>query len=405
MATLSDIIIESINEFIRGLFQPVTELIGRFAVKLVQLLVHTPNPNTVFYRPSNEAWPEIYDFYWDSIIPLSLFLWALSIGLVIFLQSMGHLFSGYHRSQLKRRSVTGLLGILSWWWIAALSLRFVDSLTGFIVPNLSDISLFQTVSFGAIGLLGLAVSLTIDLALFAILALLYFSRQLALYLFVLMMPILIALWIPGVGPFAGASKFMEKLSGFYVPMLFMTIPVAILFRLGELLGSSFEISMEGFGAWLTALVIPLFAVISPIILIWQAGNLFSTTDRMARHSSGARAPVRIANTRERTAVVQHRGAEFTRGARGEPSQDRNDQTLLASGTRAHAAGTAVRQAGQSLRTCFEAVRSSTTVTDETAPTPDGGRNTDFETLRSRGDHRHHRATPPADDRDRPWYID
>jgi len=405
MSTLSDIIVNALQEFLTLLLEPISSLIGKFSDTLIRILTSTPHPDAVFNPPTNEAWPNIYDFYWDAIIPLSLFLWALSIGLVIFLQSMGHLFSGYHRSQLKRRSVAGLLGILSWWWIAALSLRFVDSLTGFIVPNLAEISLFQTVSFGAIGLLGLALSLTIDLALFAILALLYFSRQLALYLFVLLMPILIALWIPGVGPFAGASKFMEKLSGFYVPMLFMTVPVAILFRLGELLGSSFEISMEGFGAWLTALVIPLFAVVSPIILIWQAGNLFSTTDRLSRHSNHSRAPQRVAKSRERTAVVHHRGAEFTRGARGEPSQDRNNQTLLVSGTRAHAAGATVRQAGRSLRTRFEAVRSSTRVTDETAPTPDGGRNTDFDTLRSRGDNRPQRATPPAEDRDRPWYID
>lgn len=405
MSTLTDIIIDAISEFIRLLFQPITELIERFAVTLVQLLVNTPTPNAVFTRPTNQAWPNVYDFYWDGIIPLSLLVWALSIGLVILLQSMGHLFSHYHTAQLKRRAVAGLLGILAWWWIAALSLRFVDSLTGFIVPNLADISLFQTVSFGAIGLLGLAISLTVDLALFAILALIYVSRQLALYLFVLLMPILIALWIPGVGPFAGAARFMAKLSGFYVPMLVMTVPVAILFRLGDLLGTSFAISMEGFGAWLTALVIPLFAVVSPVILIWQAGNLFSTTDRMARHSSIARAPARIATARDHRDTARHAGAEFGRGAKGDPSRDPSGQTRLGSGSRAHATGATVRTVGRTLKERFAAERNRPTQREGSTTTPDGGRNADFENLRPRSTPT---STTDGDDNEpdpRPYYID
>jgi len=60
------------------------------------------------------------------------------LGIVIFLESTSYLFGSYHRSKLKSEpSAACLLGILSWWWVAALSLRFVDALTGFIVPDLS----------------------------------------------------------------------------------------------------------------------------------------------------------------------------------------------------------------------------------------------------------------------------
>jgi len=56
------------------------------------------------------------------------------------------------------------------------------------------------------------------------------------HLFVLLMPLLIVFWIPGVGPFTLISRFVQRLAGFYAPILFMTLPVALLLRLGELLG-------------------------------------------------------------------------------------------------------------------------------------------------------------------------
>jgi len=43
------------------------------------------------------------------------------LGIVIFLESTSYLFGSYHRSKLKKRAFSGLLGILSWWWVAALA--------------------------------------------------------------------------------------------------------------------------------------------------------------------------------------------------------------------------------------------------------------------------------------------
>lgn len=347
---LGDIIIGAIQELLRILFSPIRTVIENHGDAVLRTVVGTPHPDSVFSAPSNGAWPRIYDFYWETMIPLTLTLYGLSIGIVIFLESTSHLFNGYHRSKLKKRAFSGLLGILSWWWIAALSLRFIDALAGFLVPSVSDITLFQTLSFSTMGVLGIVVALSTNFILFVLIGLIYLARHLALYLFVFLMPLLIVFWIPGVGPFALASKFMKKLAGFYVPFLFMTVPVALLFRLGDILGTSIGPSAGEFGAWLTALIIPLVAVASPFILFWQAGALFFIADRAARHVSAQKARGRLSRGRERLQSATQGGKNFVRGVRDEPAVKSSGQYVLDSGdSRAHATGQRLNTTGSRLR--------------------------------------------------------
>ncbi|MFB6103160.1 MAG: hypothetical protein ABEJ73_11430 [Haloplanus sp.] len=350
---LGDIIIGAITELLRILFSPIRSVIEDHGDALLDLVVGTPHPDSVFSAPTNGPWPNIYSYYWETIVPLSLSLFGLSIGLVIFFESTSHLFSTYHRTKLKKRAFSGLLGILSWWWIAALSLRFIDSLAAFLIPSVSDISLFQTLSFTGMGVLGLVFTLSTDFILFVLIGLIYLVRQLVLYLFVLLMPILIVFWIPGVGPFGLASKFMRKLAGFYVPFLFMTIPVALLFRVGDLLGQSADFSATGIGAWLTALVIPFAAVASPFVLFWQAGLILFVADRASRHVSAQRARSRISRGRERARQAGRGGRNFIRGVRDKPAIRESGQTMLDSGdSRAHAVGKRVNRGGSRLRGTF-----------------------------------------------------
>lgn len=224
--TIIDIIITSLRQFITELIKPLRNPVEDFGNLLLETIVSTPYPDSVIGRPTNLAWPELYDFYWNTIIPLSLLIMSMSFGLVILLESTSYLFSSYHESKLKRRFFSGLIGILSWWWLASLSLQFTNGLTRLITPKLSDLTLFEAVSLGGVGILITALTLISEIALFILVGLIYLSRHLMIYLFVLLMPVLISLWVPGVGPFKPMSRFMEKLAGFYVPFLFMTIPVA-----------------------------------------------------------------------------------------------------------------------------------------------------------------------------------
>ncbi|MHB9288795.1 hypothetical protein ACKVMT_17340 [Halobacteriales archaeon Cl-PHB] len=345
MGALGDIIVSALKELLRVLFSPLTKIVEENASQVVKAIVETPHPNAVFARPTNGPWPGLYDYHWDAIVPLSLTLWGLAVGLVIFLETTSHLFSSYHRSRLVRRAFAGLLGILTWWWVVAIALRFVTGLTGFLVPDLSEITLLQSVSFGAMGLLGTVIALAANFVLFALLALVYLVRRVVLYLFVLLMPVLVALWIPGVGPFGLVSGFMRRLAGFFTPFLFMTVPVAVLFRLGEILGGSFGNGAGGFMAWVTALVIPFLALVIPLVFVWQAGALLFVADRMARHVSGQRARQRVGGAAARASQGAHGGRNFSRGVQGKPAVQRDGQAVLGSGdSRAHRAGTRVREA-------------------------------------------------------------
>jgi hypothetical protein len=345
LVALGDVIVDAIKQVLRDLFSFIPELISDYTDELVRLVVGTPSPNAIYTAPTNNAWPSIYAYYWDSIIPLSLFIYGLSIGLVIFLESTSYLFSTYHRSKLKKRAFSGLLGILAWWWIAALSLQFVDALTGFILPSLSELTLFETLTFASLSVLGVVLTLFIDLILFVLIALVYLIREILLYFFVLAMPILIALWVPGVGPFALVSGFVRRLSSFFVPFLFMTVPVALMFRLGEILVGEVTLSMGDFGLWLLALVIPLVALLSPFVLIWQAGAVFLVADRVGRRASAQTARNRVSGARNVRRQGVHQGENFIRGVQGRGPTTYKPPRSRPPGFRANDAGTRLNEVG------------------------------------------------------------
>ncbi|UPV75238.1 hypothetical protein M0R89_04000 [Halorussus limi] len=399
--SLGDVIVWAIKEALRVLFSPIKGVIQQHADALVTTVVETPHPETVFSRPTNGSWPKIYDYYWNAIIPVSLFLYALALGLVIFLESTSYLFSNYHRTKLKKRAFSGLLGLLAWWWVDALARQLLSELTVFLVPDLSQVSLFQTLSFSSMGALGVVLTLSADFGLFVLLALIYFLRQVALYLFTLMMPLLIVFWIPGIGPFTMVSRLMKRLAGFYVPFLFMTLPVALLFRLGELLGSSFSLSMGGVGAWLTALVIPIVAVLSPFVLFWQAGAIFFMADRIGRHASARRTTGRMKTAREQSQTVAQGGRNFARGVRDDSPVRQDGQTMSGSGnSRAHAAGSRLNSAGTQLRDSLQTDSGESGSTSNAGGTQRSGsssRDVTLENLRS-DDRRSSSSQSQSDDR-------
>jgi hypothetical protein len=342
---IADAMVDALTEFLRALVSPITSLIESHGGALVRLLVQTPHPTRAFGTPVATPWQALHSYYWETLVPLALMLFGLAVGVVILLESTSHLFSGYHQARLKRRALVGLLGILSWWWLNAFALQFVDALTGALVPSLAEISLFQTLSFGAIGVLGTVLSLGADLIVFLLLGVLYYGRQVVLFLYTLLMPVLLVLWIPALGPFGVLAQFARRLASFYVPFLFMPLPVAVLFRLGDLLGTSADLSMGGIGAWLAAIVIPIAALVAPLVLVWQTGRLALVVDQAARRLSVRQARSRAGRTRAGATTAAHRGRNLVRGVRGQPAQRSNGQTVFGSGSsRGHAAGQRVRRA-------------------------------------------------------------
>lgn len=345
---LGDVIVDAIVAVLKVLVSPIKGFIRDQADSLTSLITGTPHPDAVFQPPSNGPWKNVYEYYWNDLIPVALFIYGVMLGIVILLESTSHLFTSYHQSKVKRRAVAGLFGVLSWWWIAAFSLQFMNALTTYLLPDLSDVSLFQTLSFGAIGVLGLVVSLFADFVLFVLIGIVYYARGIVLYLFVLMMPLLVVFWIPGVGPFKLLSKFSQRLASFYVPFLFMSLPVALLFRVADLIGTN-AIGMGDFGAWLSALVIPFLALISPFVLIWQTSAIFFVAGHASRHISKRNASNRTTRIRNGGSTAKVGGQNFTRGLRGQtPVQSNSTGGGSSTDSRAHRAGSRLRTQGSGL---------------------------------------------------------
>lgn len=382
---LKEIIVEAITKFLREVFRPVEGLVEEYGNEVLQFVVGTDAPNAIFSRPTNGVWPSLYDYYWESIVPLALGIWALSIGLVILLESTSNLFSGYQRARLKRRAFAGLLGILSWWWLAAFSLQFVDNLGVYILPDLSNVELIETISYSALSALGYAVSVSVNNTLLASIAAVYLARRIALYMFVLVMPLLIAMWIPSVGPFTLVARFMKRLAGFYVPFLFMSLPAVVLFRLSAILGGDFGLSVDGLLSWVLGLVTPFLALVAPFVLFWQAGAIFAASERIGRQVSTGRVRQQLNTTKQAGQTAAHGGRNFSRGLRGDSAVRRDGQTVFDSGSsRAHAAGQRVRSTGDSLAAAFSSPASESSsgaTTETTTSAPGSTRNESFDALR------------------------
>lgn len=349
---ITDAVVSALEEFLAGLVRPVEGFIEDYGGTVIRIVLDTPTPSRVFAAPTNPPWVALYDYYWGAIVPVALLLFALAGSLVILLETTSGLFSSYHRAQLKRRTVVALFGVLSWWWINAFAVRLVDGLVAAIAPSLAELTLFEAVSFGALGLLGVVVSLATDFVLIGIVALLYILRHILIYFYTLLVPLLLVAWIPGVGPFRSVTGVVRQAAGLYAPLLIVPIPVALLFRLGQLLGESASFgSLDGFGAWIAALVVPFVAILAPFVLVWQTGRVAAAANMAVRNVSRERATARAGRLRDTGGTVASRGTQgvtgarnFARGARGELLTDVNGQYKLESGdSRAHAAGTRVRR--------------------------------------------------------------
>ena len=188
--------------------------------------------------------------------------------------------------------------------------------------------------------------------LIGVVALLYILRHILIYFYTLLVPLLLVAWIPGVGPFRSVTGLVRQAAGLYVPLLLAPVPVALLFRLGLLLGESASFgSLDGFGAWIAALVVPFVAILAPFVLVWQTGRIAAAANMAARNVSRERATARAGRLRDAGGAIADRGARgaagaqnFAQRARGDLVTDATGQSKLDSGdSRAHAAGTRVRR--------------------------------------------------------------
>lgn len=262
---------------------------------MVIVTVRTPFPEPregfFFGAPTNEPWVALYGYYTDVVLPITLLVVGLAVAMILFTGIFGTFLTGYERSRAKRRLVVAFLFVLAWWGIGSFLLRFVDALAIAIAPETEAVA---TVLQDSMALEGHSTVVTTVIAMFEGLTMLllvtsFFVRWIGVYALMLATPIGISFWIVDVGPFAYLSALIEELIIKFIPLAFITIPAAVVFRVAELLFGAFDPSTQfgtGVGPFLLALGFPWMVIIVSYYIFFKVPTFREITAQMSYAPSG-----------------------------------------------------------------------------------------------------------------------
>lgn len=257
---------EALSQGSDGLHASMQEMLDLVVTVTVRTPHPTPRDGFFFGEPTNEPWISLYGYYTEAVLPVTILVIALAVAMILFTGIFGTFLTGYERSRAKRRLVVAFLFVLAWWGIGAFVLRFVDALAVAIAPEPSTVaSTFRdTMTLSGHGTTTTAALTLLEALVVLFLVVWFFVRWLGIYALMLAAPIGVAFWVVDVGPFAYLSRLIEELLAKFVPLAFVTVPAAIVFRVGELLFGNFDPAAEfgaGAGPFLFALGFPLLVLV------------------------------------------------------------------------------------------------------------------------------------------------
>ena len=264
--------VELIDLVLHGFKDAVNWFIGLFMRGLTngyqQLstdMFGTPTPRTdgafVFGQPTNAPWVAIH----DALIGGEIMVVALLL-LVVCVQGR-HLIrifnvgSAYESRRTRKTAWVGVFLIITWYWIAILTLYLVNGFTIVFLPSLDSLGaamldfLAQTLSNPGLSLI---FALLGGLSMWALEAL-YYIRAVLLYVYVYGMPIAFALAYGNVPVLSDVATGFSKR---FVPLAILPLPAAVVFKGYDLLYSQHALSPNSpFLKYLVAVSLPLVALI------------------------------------------------------------------------------------------------------------------------------------------------
>ena len=232
----------------------------------------TPTPETdgsfVFGQPSNAPWDQIH----NSLVVGEIMLLAILL-LVMCVQGrhtirIFNVGSAYETRKTRRSAWTGGILIVTWYWVAVLSLYLVDGFTIALIPEVSALAdiMGELLSMSSTNPLLPLFLMSVGAVSMWILQALLFLREILLYIFIYAMPIGIALIY---GNLPVVSHITRTVCLKFVPLLLMPIPVALLFRGYDLLFSDgSESTLVPDSAFLSTLIAVTLPLLS-IIIVWK----------------------------------------------------------------------------------------------------------------------------------------
>ncbi len=278
----------SLSEFGRQWFEDIVETtIEWFQQGLIdgynaitEEIFGTPVPEThgnfVFGSPTNHPWIDLHnELVGGNIMLISLLL------LVVFVQGrhtirIFNFGSVYENKKARRSAWTGATLIVTWYWVAVLSLYLVNGFTIALVPDV-EMLIDGLLDFLAVSISnpGLALFMaTIGGVSMWLLQALFFFREILLYILLYSMPLAIAV---AFGHLPVISQIAKRIAIKFVPLAIMPLPVAVLFRGYDLLfgtGSASPVAPDSsFLSYLLGASLPVFS----LILVWKLFTYASPT--------------------------------------------------------------------------------------------------------------------------------
>ncbi|OIB57333.1 hypothetical protein [Natrialba sp. SSL1] len=240
--------------------------------EVTEELLGTPVPETgdtfVFGTPQNEPWTDLH----DALVAGEIMLLALLL-LVICVQGrhtirIFNFGSSYEARKARRSSWTGAFLIVTWYWVAVLSLYLVNGFTIALIPGFDTLMDVMT-DFLAVSITNPALALLMAMiggfAMWVLQAL-FFIREILLYVYLYAMPIGIAIAFGGL-PIV--SRVAKTVCMKFVPLAILPLPVAVFFKGYELLFSEgTDAAVAPDSAFLSYLVAASLPVLS-LLIIWK----------------------------------------------------------------------------------------------------------------------------------------
>lgn len=224
-----------LDQFIQGILDGISENLFEPLLQTVfGLVTKTPYPNNIysFGAPTNGDWPLFYNqIYVAKIQALITPLFGLVLGVAMFFGIFGR----KEKKIAMRRAIFVFPFAYSWWWFGGWFLKLNHHFTQFLIDGSAeqmsnDIgSMLLTIS-GGIGA-GVVVY-TIGAGVLFALILMFKLREILIYAYMIIMPVLLLLWIVPIDSVQGWAKSQM---GKFVPVVFMTVPAALFIDIGTTL--------------------------------------------------------------------------------------------------------------------------------------------------------------------------
>lgn len=240
--------VESFGEAILGaldsLFSPIAEALGKILTAIADFTVWVPHPewrsaSQIMSAPDSGIWLSIWETHWEVMVPVSMTILITAW----FGRQFGvatSILGAEQGARSKRNLIIGMAVIMLSWWIAGAYLNFVHLIVSAVTPDPGAMQ--AAIPDLGISTVGVAVAvyyleLSIGATIFVLLILINIVRVIAVYAFVILFPVLMAVYYADLPVLSSTfQEFNQKLAG----TALWTFPVAAGWRVMVVLADSNE---------------------------------------------------------------------------------------------------------------------------------------------------------------------